>query len=944
MGKCIKLSIVVCLILTLNISAKTITSNILSNSLLESTNTYTLNPIYTSWPTYNDTGDLINNGLQAHFAFDLSSIPDNATVISASFSAYICNLSTVASQRKLWYNSDDNWNDGEDYGESVIADKIVGTLWHDESTDSGYVWKTFSITYDGWADEIANDDNRLSLMLTGGQYGAVGLTPGTLGYNWGVLSAPELTLTILWTQLPITVTSPNGGELWLAGTEHTITWDSNEAAGANVKIELYNGGSYSGDIISSTSNDGAYTWAIPSALQAGTTYKIKITDTGNSAIYDYSDGYFSISDPFLPSGSLQFKSSSYSVTENDGGVRIYVSRTGGSYGAASVKYATSNETATAGSDYTEKIGTLNWSNGDTADKYFDVSINDDSTYESNESFKVGLSNVIGASLGSPSQVTVTVIDNDSPVVTINPPEVTTLSTVYIADSNATLRGQIVFDGYDGGVESCQWRFSYWKYGDAGNIITTNWECCVNEGQKFSLYVDGLEPDTNYFVIAQAANSAGTSQGDIKTFTTLPGSVDPNDILPAVINPDEINTLLIQNFVEQFQVDPNAPHANQGLLTYVEKAGNLNEIDVNDVFYAVTKGNSSKIISLIQAGNLKSGKTVFYELSKDARPFPADANIPNESALIELSIYSPYAKGLSIISENCLKFWIADNNSFNGQPVTIQMISADPNVEYPVWDIRNIIEENGRKLPLDYLLSKNLNPDEITDPNITVKLIEPNVPYAWFTLSTSREIADINDNGIIDINDYKILLADLGKQGILRSDIASLIKDVIVLGIPDGEVNEIDRSAFVAEYNKLYPDDPIVSPVIFSEGFESGKIREPFTTSVYYPWIISTNAYEGSYCVKSGNIGKNKSSILQASINAPSGQISFCMKVSCESDFDNLTFYIDGIETGRWSGERNWEEINFQTTPGTHIFKWVYKKDFSDDQGEDAAWIDDIAVY
>ena len=57
-------------------------------------------------------------------------------------------------------------------------------------------------------------------------------------------------------------------------------------------------------------------------------------------------------------GSLQFKSSTYTVAETGGSIRNYVSRTGGSYGAASVNYATANGTATAGSD---RRGSLrNW--------------------------------------------------------------------------------------------------------------------------------------------------------------------------------------------------------------------------------------------------------------------------------------------------------------------------------------------------------------------------------------------------------------------------------------------------------------------------------------------------------------------------------------------------------------------------------------------------------
>jgi hypothetical protein len=113
-------------------------------------------------------------------------------------------------------------------------------------------------------------------------------------------------------------------------------------------------------------------------------------------------------------GKVQFKSSAYSVTENGGTVRIYVSRTGGSSGVASVAYATANGTATAGSDYTAKSGTLNWSSGDAADKSFDVTILNDGIYEGDETFTVTLSGATGATLGSPTSTTVTITDDDAP--------------------------------------------------------------------------------------------------------------------------------------------------------------------------------------------------------------------------------------------------------------------------------------------------------------------------------------------------------------------------------------------------------------------------------------------------------------------------------------------------------------------------------------------------
>ena len=114
-------------------------------------------------------------------------------------------------------------------------------------------------------------------------------------------------------------------------------------------------------------------------------------------------------------GSLQLKSSTYTVGETGRSVRIVATRTEGSDGAASVSYATANGSATTGSDYTAKFDALTWSDGDANEKSFDIQILDDSSSESNETFTINLSGASGASLGDPNVATVTILDDDSTV-------------------------------------------------------------------------------------------------------------------------------------------------------------------------------------------------------------------------------------------------------------------------------------------------------------------------------------------------------------------------------------------------------------------------------------------------------------------------------------------------------------------------------------------------
>ena len=110
-----------------------------------------------------------------------------------------------------------------------------------------------------------------------------------------------------------------------------------------------------------------------------------------------------------------------------------------------------------------------------------------------------------------------------------------------------------------------------------------------------------------------------------------------------------------------------------------------------------------------------------------------------------------------------------------------------------------------------------------------------------------------------------------------------------------------------------------------------------------PWtVVTENPYEGNYCVKSGSIGDNASTSLTITLDVHSeGEIRFYKKVSSESGFDFLHFYIDGSEKSNWSGEVGWTEEHFALMPGQHELRWTYSKDVYVSSGSDCAWLDNI---
>jgi hypothetical protein len=96
----------------------------------------------------------------------------------------------------------------------------------------------------------------------------------------------------LFTITQLSITSPNGGETWQAGTVKNITWN-NSASTLNVKLEYSTGSTWHQIVASTPAAAGTFAWSIPSD-SASNTVKIRITDVNNNTLTDTSDASFSI--------------------------------------------------------------------------------------------------------------------------------------------------------------------------------------------------------------------------------------------------------------------------------------------------------------------------------------------------------------------------------------------------------------------------------------------------------------------------------------------------------------------------------------------------------------------------------------------------------------------------------------------------------------------------
>ena len=109
--------------------------------------------------------------------------------------------------------------------------------------------------------------------------------------------------------------------------------------------------------------------------------------------------------------TLQFSKSNYTNATESGSTTISVIRTGPTTGTVSVQYATSAGTATPGTDYIDRVGTLKFLPGEKV-KTFSVPVVADTLDEADETVNLTLTNPVGALLGPQNTAVLTILDND----------------------------------------------------------------------------------------------------------------------------------------------------------------------------------------------------------------------------------------------------------------------------------------------------------------------------------------------------------------------------------------------------------------------------------------------------------------------------------------------------------------------------------------------------
>jgi hypothetical protein len=193
-------------------------------------------------------------------------------------------------------------NGGEDWGagnrQTITWTYIgyIGPYVKIELLKGGSAVSTITSSYSAGTDGSGSYSWAIPATLTLGSDYQIKIT-STSNNSWSDTSNSYFTISVP----SFTVTSPNGGENWTAGTEHTITWNYTGTSGTYVNIELLKAGSVNRIIYTyvpvGTGGTGSYAWTIPAIQTPGTDYRVKVSSTINSSWSDTSNNNFTISAP-----------------------------------------------------------------------------------------------------------------------------------------------------------------------------------------------------------------------------------------------------------------------------------------------------------------------------------------------------------------------------------------------------------------------------------------------------------------------------------------------------------------------------------------------------------------------------------------------------------------------------------------------------------------------
>ena len=195
-------------------------------------------------------------------------------------------------------------------------------------------------------------------------------------------------------------------------------------------------------------------------------------------------------------------------------------------------------------------------------------------------------------------------------------------------------------------------------------------------------------------------------------------------------------------------------------------------------------------------------------------------------------------------------------------------------------------------------------------------------------------------------------------------------------LPDGSTARVDQACGdnVAQAWEVCDGTDLDSMTCVDFGYSSGELACSATCDAYVEdacimgdwgddfeagavlgaeWVLGGDAnwfgsgtmpHAGSFNGECGDIGDGQTSSMEVSLNfVQDGLVDFWYRVSSETNWDYLRFYIDNVQQNQWSGVIGWTQQTYPIAAGAHTLRWAYTKDGSLSANADTVWVDDITT-
>jgi len=388
-------------------------------------------------------------------------------------------------------------------------------------------------------------------------------------------------------------------------------------------------------------------------------------------------------------------------------------------------------------------------------------------------------------------------------------------------------------------------------------------------------------------------------------------------LPTGLDPDEYELVaMAQNYIPYFQsvmlVNPNGPYVVPTTI----------EVAENTVFFEGSTINMN--LSLANVG-VSAASQVYAKLVPET-----NINMLQDSVFV-----GPIAVEESDTRNNAFSFVMPLAEDYVNLPFTL----------FVHWNDTTIIRSVQVRVKLPKV---TLTSYKTMVNNQEVVIYRPGNEVEFVFSNVNKGHASVM-NGLIDLTcNYSGVSVLTNSSNINGLEPNGTVDKTFVVQIADTVPY---RSVVPLYYHTNYDNIQRVDTLHMLVGgdfetFETGDFTQYNWTMNEYPWIVTNSiSHSGTFSARSAmNLPGNSRSRMNITTTSNfDSELSYYRRTSSEQGYDIFYLYVDGSKKDEASGLSHWTYVSVPIPAGTHTIRFSYEKDYSQSEGSDCVWIDDILL-